>query len=151
MRRAVDVLKVGSWSPRNAVASLTLPFSDRHRRRFRMEDDQGDALLLDLPRATLLADGDGLVLENRELVAVRAAREEVLEISGRDPEHTARLAWHIGNRHVPLQVLPGGRLRILYDHVLEEMLSGLQGRVAQSFEPFDPEPGAYSGHGHSHG
>ncbi len=155
MRRAIDVRRAGCWPQGQALASLTLEFGDRHRRRIRLEDDAGEPLLLDLPRATLLADGDALVLENGDLVRVRAAPENVLDIAPQDLEHGLRIAWHVGNRHVPLQVLPGGSLRILADHVLANMLTGLGARLVERSAPFDPEAGAYADGGaqapHRHG
>jgi len=150
MRRAVTALPKDSWPPDRQIATVTLAFDDRHRRRVRMTDDSGEPFLLDLAQATLLNDGDGLGLEGDGVIAVRAAREPVLDIAGQDPAHTARLAWHVGNRHVPLQVLDDGRLRIRADHVLEAMLIGLGAEVTTLTAPFAPEPGAYAGHGHDH-
>ncbi len=132
------------------MAVVTLPFHDRHRRRVRLEDDDGQSFLLDLPRATLLRDGDGLRLEGGGYIRVVAADEAILDVYCLDTEHTARVAWHVGNRHVALQVLPGGGLRIEYDHVLAEMLEGLGARLEPGTAPFRPEPGAYSGHRHQH-
>ena len=88
---------------------------------------------------------------------VRAAIEDVLEVEGFDTQHAARLAWHIGNRHTPIEVLENGALRIQYDHVLAHMLEGLGGTVTRATAPFAPESGAYDGqeqgeqdHDHSH-
>ena len=150
MRRAVTAIPAGTWPGDREVATVTLAFDDRHRRRVRLTDDAGEPFLLDLAEATLLNDGDGLTLDGDGVIAVRAAPEAVLDIVGRDPAHTARLAWHVGNRHVPLQVLPDGRLRIRADHVLEGMLRGLDAEVTSLTAPFAPEPGAYAGHGHDH-
>lgn len=146
MRHAIEVRRAGCWPEQSAVASLTLPFADRHRRRMRLDDDQGEPLLLDLSRATLLADGDALLLKSGGFVRVRAAAESVVDIAARDRAHAVRLAWHVGNRHVPMQVLSGGDLRILHDHVLVSMLEGLGARLTSRCAPFDPEPGAYAHH-----
>ncbi|MFP6735062.1 MAG: urease accessory protein UreE, partial [Rhodospirillales bacterium] len=100
---------------------------------------------------TRLEDGDGLVLESGRSIAVRAAAEDVLDISSASAAETARIAWHIGNRHTPVQVLADGGLRIAYDHVLEAMISGLGGRCDRVQAPFAPEPGAYADHGHARG
>jgi len=108
----------------------------------RLDDDAGAPFLLDLPEATALADGDGLALDGGGFIRVRAAPEAVLEVRGRDAAHTARLAWHIGNRHVPLQVLADGALRIRDDHVLAAMLEGLGAALERKSAPFAPEPGA---------
>jgi urease accessory protein len=99
-----------------------------------------------------LRGGDALALEDGRLVEVVAAPEPLLEIRATDPLHLARVAWHLGNRHVPTQLLAKS-LRIRRDHVLEEMLRGLGVRVIEIEAPFDPEGGAYaspSGHDHNH-
>ena len=77
---------------------------------------------------------------------MRAAAEDVLEVTARDPGHLARLAWHLGNRHLPTEILAEGRLRIRYDHVIEEMLNHLGAEVTRARAPFQPEGGAYAGH-----
>lgn len=153
MRHAISHHPAGSWAADTAVASVTLPFEERHRRRVRLTDDAGEPFLLDLDHAVRLGDGDGLALEGGGMIAVRAAEEAVYDIRCRDAVHAARVAWHIGNRHASLQVLADGGLRILRDHVLKDMLVGLGAEVIESVAPFAPESGAYSGghgHGHSH-
>lgn len=156
MRRAVAVLSKSFWPLAEAVGTVTLAFHDRHRRRVRMSEDSGADFLLDLPQAAVLGDGDGLVLEGGGYIQVRAASEAVADIFGASSEHLAKLAWHIGNRHVPLQVLPNGVLRILDDHVLVDMVHGLGAEVVRHRAPFAPEAGAYAGghkheHAHDHG
>lgn len=154
MRRAIAHHAAGSWPARETAATVTLPFDERHRRRLRLTDDAGQPFLLDLERAVLLAEGDGLALEGGGFIAIKAAEEAVLDIRCTGAGHAARVAWHIGNRHTPLQVLTGGRLRILADHVLKDMVEGLGAVVMESRAPFQPEPGAYaeaSGPGHTHG
>ena len=151
MRRAITHHMKGKWPETAAVATVTLSFEDRHRRRIRLTDDTETAFLLDLPTATLLADGDGLALEEGGFIRVRAAEEAVMEVTAEDSVHLARIAWHIGNRHTPVEVLPDGRLRVGNDHVLEHMLEGLGARIEHAKAPFSPEPGAYSGGGHGHG
>lgn len=155
MRRAISVMPSGSWNG-GVSATVTLAFDERHRRRIRMIDDAGEPFLLDLPDAVQLADGDGLALEGGGVIAVKAAPEPVAEIRCRDAETAARIAWHIGNRHTPLQVLAEGRLRIRDDHVLVAMVEGLGATVARLSAPFEPEGGAYAnaasqGTGHRHG
>ncbi len=116
--------------------------------------DEGEALVLDLPQAVVLADGDGLMLEAGDFVAVRAAPEDVVEITAPNPDLLLRLAWHIGNRHFPAQIL-ADRILIRDDHVMVDMVEGLGGRVHRVRVPFNPEGGAYAhaagGHGHDHG
>lgn len=155
MRRAILHHEAGSWPEDKAVAAVTLGFEDRHRRRFRFDDDRGEAFLLDLASAVVLGDNDGLALEGGGFIRVRAAAEPVADIHCVSPAHTARVAWHIGNRHTPVQVLDDGLLRIRDDHVLVEMLRGLGAEVRCHEAPFSPEPGAYAqtaqgGHTHAH-
>lgn len=144
MRRAVAVHRRGDWPQDAAVETVTLAYLDRHRRRIRLVADSGETFLLDLARAYHLADGDGLELDNGSYVRVRAAPEPVLEIEAGDRAGLLRIAWHLGNRHLPLQVM-GERLRIRDDHVIAEMVTGLGGRLTRLDAPFDPEIGAYAG------
>lgn len=154
MRHATEVKKSGTWTG-EPVASVTLPFDERHRRRIRMTDDEGEAFMLDLPDAMQLVDGDGLALDNGGVIAVRAAEEPVADIQCQDGGQAARIAWHIGNRHTAIQVLGEDQLRIADDHVLVAMVEGLGAQVLRHAAPFQPEPGAYaqttdSGHDHEH-
>ena len=150
MRRAIAVKPSGSWPNEEAVASVTLAFEERHRRRVRLNDDTGEGFLLDLEKPALLGDGDGLTLDAGGIIRVLVAHEPVANIQCDDGIHAARLAWHIGNRHTPVQVLGDGALRIGDDHVLVHMVEGLGGRVTRHLAPFDPEPGAYAGGDHGH-
>jgi len=143
MRRAIALHTRGLWPAEAAVDQVSLPFLDRHRRRIRLVADSGAAFLLDLPRAQHLADGDGLELDTGGYIRVHAAPEPVLEIETAEPEGLLRIAWHLGNRHLPMQVV-GGRLRIGEDHVIAEMVSGLGGLITRCEAPFDPEAGAYA-------
>ena len=128
---------------------MTLAYDDRHRRRCRLVTDGGLAFLLELPEARVLRDQDRLVLDDERLVLVHAAAEAVLEVRAADPAELARIAWHLGNRHTPTQILDG-RLRIRADHVLEHLLvAHLGAAVVHATAPFDPEGGAYA-HGHDH-
>jgi urease accessory protein len=134
-----------------------LDFDDRHRRRVAMKGTHGLDFLLDLPEAVALRGGDALVLEDGRMIEVVAAPEPLLEIRGSDPLHMSRIAWHLGNRHLPTQILARA-VRIRRDHVIAEMAAGLGARVIEIEAPFDPEGGAYGeagahayeGHGHSH-
>jgi urease accessory protein len=147
MRRATAHFVSGAWPSAQARDALTLTYDDRHRRRIRLESDTGVPVLLDLPRAVAMADGDGLRCDEGTWLAVRAAPEALIEIRCADREALARIAWHLGNRHVPTQ-LAEGRLRIRPDHVIEEMLRGLGAATAPITAPFQPEGGAYD---HAHG
>jgi urease accessory protein len=144
MRRAIAVHPCGHWPETETADAVTLAYVDRHRRRIRLVADSGDTFLLDLPRTQHLGDGDGLELDSGGYVRVRAAPEAVLEIEARDRAGLLRIAWHLGNRHLPLQVV-GDRLRIRADHVIAEMVAGLGGKLTPLDAPFDPEIGAYAG------
>jgi urease accessory protein len=150
MRRLVQLAKPGDWPAETARGSLTLGVADRNRRRIRLTTDAGEPVLLDLPHAALLVEGDGLADDAGGWLAVHAAAEDVLDIEARDAAHLARLAWHLGNRHLPVEVLADGRLRIAYDHVIEAMLTVLCARTSRRAAPFQPEPGAYAGGHHHH-
>jgi urease accessory protein len=143
MRRAIAVHPRGRWPEDRMVDAVTLAYLDRHRRRIRLTADSGAGFLLDLPRAQHLADGDGLELDCGGYLNVCAAPEPVIEITAADPARLLRIAWHLGNRHLPMQAL-GDCLRIREDHVIAEMVSGLGGRITRREAPFDPEIGAYA-------
>jgi urease accessory protein len=154
MIRATQVQGQHRWVEA-AADTVVLDFDDRHRRRMVMTGTRGLEFLLDLEAAVALRGGDALVLEDGRLVEVVAAPEPLLEIRGHDPFHLVRLAWHLGNRHLPTQIM-GKALRIRRDHVIEDMVKGLGARVIEIEAPFDPEGGAYAaGHGagaaHGHG
>ena len=140
--RAVFVAPAGAWPADEAADRVTLPYDLRHRRRIRLTTDGGAALLLDLDRAAVLAEGDGLHLGGGGWVAVHAAVEPLLAVRGADARHLARLAWHLGNRHVPCEV-QGDRLLIRPDPVLAAMLQGQGAEVVEISAPFQPERGAY--------
>jgi urease accessory protein len=146
--RARSVLPAGSWDAARAADTVRLDYDARHRRRIVLMTEGGRELLLDLPRAARLRDGDGLVLDGGGVVMVAAQPEPLLEIGAHDAGALARIAWHLGNRHLPVQLL-GTRLRIRADHVIAEMVTLLGGHVTHIEAPFDPEPGAYAG-GHAH-
>jgi urease accessory protein len=151
MRRAGHIAAAGAWPAQSARTLVTLAFDDRHRRRVRLVSDDGLEFLLDLPEATVLRHGDGLRLDDGSWIAVQAADEDVCDIACPSPESLARIAWHLGNRHLPVQVIAGG-LRIRDDHVIVDMLRGLGASVTRRRAPFDAEGGAYAkGHGHHHG
>ena len=151
MKRASEIRAAGTWNAASAIDRVVLDAAERHRRRIALTGERGTAFLLDLPHATALKDGDGLVLEDGAIVCVAGKPEPLVEIAAQNPRELARLAWHIGNRHVDMQVL-GDRLRIRRDHVLEDMLRRLGARLICIEAPFDPEPGAYAhGRDEDHG
>jgi urease accessory protein len=158
MLRAEKVLPRGDWSGAPAD-SVVLDFEARHRRRVAMTAVGGLKFLLDLGEATMLRGGDGLRLEDGRIVEVVAEPEPLAEIRAVDAPALARVAWHLGNRHLPVEILPKA-LRIRRDPVIEAMAEGLGARVAALAAPFNPEGGAYAkadgagggshGHGHDH-
>jgi urease accessory protein len=148
MIRATKVLGQHRWT-QSAADTVVLDFDDRHRRRMAMTGTRGLEFLLDLENAVALRGGDALVLEDGRLIEVVAVAEPLLEIRGADPLHLVRVAWHLGNRHLPTQIMPKG-LRIRRDHVIEAMVKGLGARIIEIEAPFDPEGGAYaSSHAHA--
>jgi urease accessory protein len=149
MQRAREVRPAGHWDNATAVDQIVLDAHERHRRRVVLTGERGTTFLLDLPQATALHDGDGLLLEDGAIVRVVGRPEPLAEIAAADAHQLARLAWHIGNRHVDVQIV-GNRLRIRRDHVIEDMLRGLGARLVAIEAPFDPELGAYEHHHHGH-
>jgi urease accessory protein len=147
MIRATRVQGQHPWKA-PAADTVVLGFDDRHRRRMAMTGTRGLEFLLDLENAIALRGGDALVLEDGRLIEVVAAPEPLAEIRCNDPQHLVRVAWHLGNRHLPTQITAKG-LRIRRDHVIEAMVKGLGARVIEIEAPFDPEGGAYAGGGHA--
>ena len=137
-------------TPLTPSASLTLPFEKRQKSRLRVSLDNNQEAALMMERGSVLRHGELLRADNGLVVEVRAANEEVAVISTEDSFLLARACYHLGNRHVPLQIGEGW-LRIQRDHVLEEMVQSLGLFVKHECAPFEPESGAYSGHSnHSH-
>jgi urease accessory protein len=137
----------GLWPGEQAAGTITLDFDARHRRRVKLMTGDGEEVLLDLPRAVAMASGDGLRLDDGRWLRVLAALEPVVEVRHDDPHQFARLAWHLGNRHLPTEI-GRGALRIRPDHVIEDMLTGFGARLTKLDAPFQPEGGAYGSHGH---
>jgi urease accessory protein len=136
----------GHWPKERAAGSVTLDFDARHRRRIRLTTDQGEEVLLDLPKAIAMADGDALQLEDGRLLKVQAAAEPLVEVRHKDPHQLMRLAWHLGNRHLPTEIRDQ-ILRIRPDHVIEEMLHRFGAALVKVQASFQPEGGAYGDHG----
>jgi urease accessory protein len=143
MRTAIEWKRAGDWPAGEATATVTLSYAERARRRIQLSDDAGVEFLLNLPRAVRLSEGDGLRLEQGGYIRVVAAIETLVEAKAADAAALARLAWHVGNRHVPAEIVDGLRLRIALDTVLEQMLRQLGAEVARVEAPFAPEGGAY--------
>ncbi len=143
MLTCTEIRPAGTWDEGSSADTVVLDFDGRHRRRLAMTGQAGVAFLLDLPRAAALRHGDGLVLRDRRIVRVQAAPERLIEISAPDAATLLRIAWHLGNRHLPVQVREG-RLYIRHDHVILDMVRGLHGAAAEIEAPFDPEGGAFA-------
>jgi len=132
----------------NSSATLTLPFELRQKSRLKAKLDDGTDVGLMLTRGGLLRGNDLLRAENNLIIKVVAATELVSKVSHADPLMLARACYHLGNRHVPLQITKN-YLCYTHDHVLDEMIIGLGLKVECINAPFEPEGGAYGG-GHKH-
>ena len=151
MRRVAAIVTQGGWPAAAAAATVTLDYDTRCRRRIRIDTDHGEAVLLERAEAGVLGDGDGLRLDDGRWVLVRAQPEALAAVHAQDAHQLLRLAWHLGNRHLPTEI-DGETLYIHRDHVIEAMLHGLGADVRPVTRPFNPEGGAYAGHGsHEHG
>lgn len=143
MRVAHDYRIKGAWPEHECVATATLDYDRRYRRRMKLTDDTGAPFLLDLARAHILQDGDAVALEAGGFIRIQAAPEPVMDVIARSPTHLAKLAWHLGNRHTATQITGHQSLRIRADAVLADMLAGLGAQVIARHAPFCPEQGAY--------
>ena len=151
-----------TWPSDQERDQVLIDWDRRHRRRHVLRTEGGQELLLDLSQAARLRDGDGLVVPGG-FVRVQARPEPVMDIHAHGPGDLVRMAWHLGNRHLPVQLLDAQHLRIRSDHVIGDMVRALGGHVLETSAPFDPEAGAYAGghhhhhdgdddeHGHAHG
>jgi urease accessory protein len=164
MLRVTRIEKKDDWDG-DADDTVVLDYDYRHRRRIALTTARGEAFLLNLAEVPDLRDGDGLLLSNGKTVGIIAADESLMEITCADPVHLARVAWHLGNRHLPTEIAAGS-IRIREDHVIGEMAQGLGATVEVIRAPFNPEKGAYAPgentahhhhdhhddqHGHQHG
>jgi urease accessory protein len=138
--------------PRPVERRLRLPFGERSRSRLKAVLDNGEEAGLFLERGSILRDGDLLLADDGRVVEVQAAPESVSTVHTDDPLQLARACYHLGNRHVPLQIGTGW-LRYQHDHVLDDMVRGFGLEVRAEVVPFEPEGGAYvthSAHSHAH-
>ena len=152
MPRVIRVVAAGA-SDNRFVDSVLLGADARHVQRGELAGANGARYLLELATPVRLRMGDALELEDGSLVEVVAEAEPLIEARGADLVHLAKLAWHLGDRHVAVQVL-GNRLRLRRDPAIETLLQGLGARIAAIEAPFDPEGGAYAAeeaHSHHHG
>lgn len=152
--RVIEILSSSAWS-KAPVDTVVLDYEDRFRRRIVLRGKSGTRFMLELPEPQLLMDGDGLKLETNDIVAVEAAAESLAEITCDSDQALIQVAWHLGNRHLPTQIMKG-KLRIREDHVIVEMVEQLGAHVRLIKASFQPEGGAYGhgsvkGHDHGHG
>ena len=133
------------------TATLSLPINSRVKSRIKVTLDDGREAGLFLPRGKILRDGDLVASEDGNIVQIKAEPEFVSTVTSGNPHALAVASYHLGNRHVPLQVEPSW-LRYLHDHVLDDMVKGLGLSVKTETAPFEPEAGAYqsSANGHHH-
>ena len=156
MTHVIEILPAGSWPVSKKAELFAADYEGRHRRRMMLTLQSGEKVLLDLEQARLLQAGDGLKLSDGRIVLVEALPEELMEVTAHDPLHLLRLAWHIGNRHLPAAI-EEKRILIRRDHVIADMIRGLGGHIHMVEAPFDPESGAYTAraaggaHHHDHG
>ena len=136
------------WTDAHAVDRLILPFELRQKSRLRTRLVSGEEAWLTLERGAILRGRDLLLATDGRVVEVIAKPEQLLHVECETPHALARAAYHLGNRHVPVQVGEGW-LRLAFDHVLRQMLAGLGARVTTIEAPFEPEAGAYAGHTHA--
>ena len=148
--RASEVMPAGSWDVAVAVDKVSIDYDRRYRRRILLRTDGGNDVMLDLKQAVRLRHGDGLRLEDGGIVQVLARPEKLLEIHAHSDAELVRIAWHLGNRHLPVQLIRD-RIRIREDHVIAEMVELLGGHAEAIEAPFDPESGAYAGGHYHHG
>ena len=143
-----EILPADGWDTTREIDRVLIDYDRRFRRRIVLTTVLGAEVLIDLPQAVRLRDGDGLMVASG-VVRVCAQPEDLMEIHAHDEGDLVRIAWHLGNRHLPVQLL-GEYIRIRADHVIEEMVERLGGHVDRIQAPFDPEAGAYAGGGHHH-
>ena len=148
VEKRLEAGRIAAPLARRAPA-LVLPFDARSKSRLRATLETGEDVALFMPRGTVLRGGDVLVADDGGLIRVEAAPETVLLVTAATPVALMRAAYHLGNRHTPVEV-GDGYLRLEYDPVLRDMLLRLDVDVAEALMPFEPEAGAYGG-GHKHG
>jgi urease accessory protein len=149
--RALELLAAGSWDLALEIDEVLMGYDSRFRRRIVLKTQAGKSVLVDLPKAARMRDGDGLLVD-AGIVRIRAESEALMEVHVPDAVGLIRIAWHLGNRHLPVQLL-GDHIRIREDSVIAQMIEGLGGHIHVVLAPFDPEDGAYAStvpHKHNH-
>lgn len=147
--RSTVIVPSGEAAAIAVQGTVSLSHDERHVRRKLLHFHNGDSIMLDLKQAVMLADGDVLAAESGEYFRVRAAVEPLYEAKGRNTLHLLELVWHLGNRHLAVEIFPD-RVTLLRDHVIADMLKGLGAAVREVEAPFQPLHGAYHDHSHKH-
>ena len=129
---------------------LELPFETRQKSRFKAKLASGEEVGVMLPRGEILRGGDLVTASDGRVFEIVSQPEELLNVECATPAGLAKIAYHLGNRHVPVEI-GEGYLRLADDHVLERMLEGLGATIGRKTAPFEPEAGAYGGAGHERG
>jgi urease accessory protein len=147
MPRAIRVIPAGHPPQRSASDTLILPFAQRQSPRGVFTAARGTHVEIDLAQAARFRTDDRLMLDDGSMIEIVAEPEPLLEVRAADLAGLARLAWHLGDRHVPVEMLPN-RLRVRRDAAIESLLLRLGAKVAAIEAPFEPEGGAYAAAGH---
>ncbi len=143
------IVRKRASSPAHVDDILTLPFEQRCKSRLRTTLVSGEEVGLFLERGTILRGGDCLAADDGRVVRVESAAEDLMEVRAGDAQSLARAAYHLGNRHTPIQI-GDGWIRFAADHVLAEMLLRLDVQTSALAASFEPEPGAYAAGHHQH-
>jgi urease accessory protein len=151
MLRAIRVLKPAERAGRPVIDTVILDYAQRNMQKIAVTGVKGGRFQIDLAQPARLHTDDALVLEDGSLVEVVAAPEPLIEARAADLAQLARLAWHLGDRHLPAQLF-ANRIRVRAEPAVEDLLKALGARLARIEAPFEPEGGAYaSPHGHEYG
>lgn len=146
MQRGERILRKHGFNPAEVEDRVTLEYDNRYRRRFRLFTENHRDILLDFDECEHMRDGDAIVLSDGSLVLVCARPEDLLEITAPNGNVLIRIAWHLGNRHLPVQ-FSDHALLIRANQVMADMVRGLGGNARPLKAIFDPDSGAYAGHG----
>ncbi|MEJ2375396.1 MAG: urease accessory protein UreE [Pseudolabrys sp.] len=155
MRRAIRVLSAAERAGRPVADTVILDYAQRSAQKLPVSGIKGGRFEIDLAKPARLATDDTLLLDDGNLIEVVAAPEPLIEARAADLSHLARLAWHLGDRHVSAQLF-ANRIRVRAEASVEDLLKALGARLAHIEAPFEPEGGAYAlahdhAHGHAHG
>ena len=144
--KVISIYKNYDWLNSDEKYTLTLPAAERSLRHKKLVLDDGSYVYVDFDQVIYLQNLDALKLEDNNLIKIIAAKEKIMNITCKDSIHLSKIAWHIGNRHCPLQIIDEKNLRIEQNNVLFDMLQALDTKVNLDKDTFDPEQGAFSGH-----